>query len=83
MPFRPAAAWAWLEAFAGDAAEADEAAAKQWTNRRGGEGTDAATVLALRGAMPFVDASATLAFRAWAETVFAALRAARVPESAA
>jgi exodeoxyribonuclease V gamma subunit len=83
MPFRPGAAWAWLEAFAGDAAEADEAAAKQWTNRRGGEGTDAATVLALRGAMPFVDASATLAFRAWAETVFAALRAARVPESAA
>ena len=83
MPFRPAAAWAWLEAFAGDVAEADEAASKQWANRRGGEGTDEPTVLALRGAMPFVDASATLAFRTWAREVFAALRDARVPETAA
>jgi exodeoxyribonuclease V gamma subunit len=83
LPFRPAAAWAWLDASKDGAVEADEAAAKQWTNRRGGEGTDAATVLALRGAMPFVDASATLAFRAWAGAVFAALRDARVPERAA
>jgi exodeoxyribonuclease V gamma subunit len=83
MPFRPAAASAWLEAFAGDAAEADEAASKQWSSRRGGEGTDAATVLALRGAMPFVDASATLAFRAWAREIFAAIREARIPEQAA
>jgi exonuclease V gamma subunit len=81
LPFRPAAAWAWLEA--GDVAEADEAASKAWANRRGGEGTDAATVLALRGAMPFVDASATIAFRAWARDVFAAVRDARVPEPAA
>ncbi|MET0231601.1 MAG: exodeoxyribonuclease V subunit gamma [Rhodanobacteraceae bacterium] len=83
MPFRPAAASAWLDAFAGDAAEADEAASKQWSSRRGGEGTDAATVLALRGAMPFVDASATIAFRAWAREIFAAIRDARVPERAA
>jgi len=83
LPFRPAAAWAWLDAYAGDAAEADEAASKAWANRRGGEGTDAATVLALRGAMPFVDASATLAFRTFAREVFAALRDARVPEPAA
>jgi exodeoxyribonuclease V gamma subunit len=83
MPFRPAAASAWLDAFAGGAAEADEAASKQWSSRRGGEGTDAATVLALRGAMPFVDASATLAFRAWAREIFTAIRDARVPERAA
>jgi exodeoxyribonuclease V gamma subunit len=84
LPFRPGAAWAWLEAFDGDAAAADEVAAKQWTNRSGGgEGTDAATILALRGAMPFADASATLAFRAWAGSVFAALREARVPDRAA
>ncbi|HVV96591.1 MAG TPA: exodeoxyribonuclease V subunit gamma [Rhodanobacteraceae bacterium] len=83
LPLRPASAWAWLEAYAGDAAEADEAASKAWANRRGGEGTDAATVLALRGAMPFVDASATIAFRAWARDVFAAVRDARVPEQAA
>lgn len=82
MPFRPSAAWAWFEASAGDATEADEAASKQWTSRHGGEGTDAATVLALRGAMPFVDASATLAFGAWAGAVFAALCDARVPERA-
>lgn len=83
LPFRPAAAWAWLEEFAGDAAAADEAAAKQWITRTGGgEGSDAATSLALRGAMPFVDDAATLEFRAWAKSVFAAICHARVPEVA-
>jgi len=83
LPFRPASALAWLDNFEGDAAEADEEAAKQWTNRRGGEGTDAATVLALRGAMPFVDMTATHAFRTWAGAIFAALYDARVPERGA
>ena len=84
LPFRPGAAWAWLEAFEGDASAADETAAKQWITRKGsGEGSDAATLLALRGAMPFVDDAATLAFRTWAKSVFAALRDARVPEAAA
>jgi len=66
-----------------EADEADEATSKQWTNRRGDEGTDEPTMLALRDAIPFVDASATLAFRTWAREVFAALRDARVPETAA
>jgi len=84
LPFRPTAAWAWLDKVNEDAAAADEAAAKQWVTRSGGgEGTDAATQLALRGAMPFVDDSATIAFRAWAVNVFAAICDARVPEPAA
>ena len=65
-------------------AAADEAAAKEWITRTGrGEGSDAATLLALRGAMPFDDDSATLAFRTWARTVFGAIRDARVPETTA
>jgi exonuclease V gamma subunit len=83
LPFRPGAAWEWLDAYARDPAEADEAASKLWSSRRGGEGTDEATVLALRGAMPFVDASATREFRVWAGAVFAALCDATVPERAA
>jgi exonuclease V gamma subunit len=81
LPFRTGAAWEWLEKFDGvDTASADEAAAKQWTNRSGGgEGRDAATLLALRGAMPFVDETATAEFREWAKRVFAAVCAARVP----
>ncbi len=76
--FRPTAAWAWLDKVNDDATAADEAAAKQWITRTGGgEGTDAATLLALRGAMPFVDDSATIAFRAWATNVFAAICDAR------
>ena len=86
LPFRPSAAWTWLEDFfaTGDVAHADDAAAKSWTNRSGGgEGSDAGTLLALRGAMPFADEQATLRFRALARDVFGALRDARVPEHAA
>jgi len=81
LPFRTGAAWEWLEKFDGmDTASADEAAAKQWANRSGsGEGRDAATLLALRGRMPFVDESATAEFREWAKRLFAAVCAARVP----
>ena len=83
LPFRTGAAWEWLETFDGsDVAAADEAASKQWANRSGGEGRDAATLLALRGAMPFVDETATAEFREWARTLFAAICAARVPGSA-
>ena len=83
LPFRPAAAWEWLEHYDGsNAGAADEAAAKQWANRSGGgEGRDAATLLALRGAMPFVDETATGAFHEWTQSLFTALRLARVPGS--
>jgi exodeoxyribonuclease V gamma subunit len=85
LPFRPSAAWAWFEDFAerGNLAHADDAAEKVWRNRsNGGEGTDDATTLALRGAMPFADETATARFRAWTRAVFGALREARVPGSA-
>ena len=56
-------AWAWLEDFAKSA----DAGARRRRRRRSvdqpngdGEGTDAATVLALRGATPFEDETATL-----------------------
>ena len=82
LPFRPAAAWAWLEALAArnDVASADEAAEQTWANRGGGgEGTDASTRLALRGATPFENESATVRFRALTHAVFDALRDARLP----
>jgi exodeoxyribonuclease V gamma subunit len=85
LSFRPSAAWAWFETIiaGGDVAQADEAAAKSWTNRTGGgEGSDAATALALRGAVPFVDEQATTRFRALTRAVFAALLDARVPGGA-
>jgi len=85
LPFRPSAAWAWREKFVerGDAPLADDAAAQSWNSRAGGEGADAWTALALRGAAPFGDDAATLRFRALANDVFAALCDARVPGSAA
>ncbi|HKE47959.1 MAG TPA: exodeoxyribonuclease V subunit gamma [Rhodanobacteraceae bacterium] len=84
LPFRTGAAWEWLEALKRDPAGADDAAAKQWITRTGaGEGRDAATQLALRGAMPFRDETATAEFREWAQLIFTAICAARVPERAA
>jgi exodeoxyribonuclease V gamma subunit len=85
LPFRTGAAWEWLEKYHGeDTAGADEAAAKLWAHRSGGgEGRDAATLLALRGAMPFVDETATAEFRDWAKRLFAAVCAAHVPRNAA
>ena len=85
LPFRPGAGWAWYEQWLAthDAERADDAAAKNWTNRAGGgEGSDAATVLALRGASPFADEQATVRFRTLTRALFDALREARVPESA-
>jgi len=85
LPFRPGAGWAWYEQWLAthDVERADDAAAKNWTNRAGGgEGSDAATVLALRGATPFADEQATVRFRALTRALFDALREARVPESA-
>jgi len=82
MPFRTGAGWEWLQKLARDEAGADEAAAKQWITRTGaGEGSDAATQLALRGAMPFVDETATLEFREWVKVLFPAICEARVPRS--
>jgi exodeoxyribonuclease V gamma subunit len=85
LPFRPSAAWVWFETVAarGDIAYADETAEKTWANRSGGgEGTDESTRLALRGAMPFENDSATVRFRALTRAVFDALRDARLPEDA-
>jgi exodeoxyribonuclease V gamma subunit len=85
LPFRPSTAWTWLESFTktGDVAHADDAAAGTWSNRGGGgEGNDACTALALRGATPFRDASATQRFRMLTVNIFTALREARVPEKA-
>ena len=85
LPFRTGAGWEWLDKFDGnDVASADEAASKLWITRTGaGEGSDAATQLALRGAMPFGDETATAEFREWAKVLFAAICAARVPANAA
>jgi len=86
LSFRPSTAWTWLEDFAksADAEHADTVAADAWTNRNGGgEGTDACTVLALRGATPFDDETATLAFRAKTFEIFSALLDARAPGDAA
>jgi exodeoxyribonuclease V gamma subunit len=76
LAYRPAAAFAWYETWrkTQSVEAADEAAAKEWTNRDGfGEGGDASTVLALRGAMPFADEQAMIRFRATARTLFDAL----------
>jgi exodeoxyribonuclease V gamma subunit len=85
LPFRPSAAWAWREKFIerGDVGFADEAAEKSWNNRGVGEGEDAWTALALRGAAPFADEAATQRFRELAMQIFDALCDARVPERAA
>jgi exodeoxyribonuclease V gamma subunit len=85
LSFRPSTAWTWLEDFAknADAQRADSVAADAWTNRNGGgEGTDACTVLALRGATPFDDETATRAFRSQTLDIFSALLDARVPGGA-
>jgi len=86
LPLRPAAAWAWYEQWLAtqDLERADDAAMKNWTIRGGGgEGGDAATVLALRGAVPFADEQATNRFRALARSLFDALLEARLPGNAA
>jgi len=86
LPLRPAAAWAWYEQWLAtrDLERADDAAMKNWTIRGGGgEGGDAATVLALRGAVPFIDEQATVRFRALTRSLFDALLEARLPGSAA
>ncbi|HSS06028.1 MAG TPA: exodeoxyribonuclease V subunit gamma, partial [Rhodanobacteraceae bacterium] len=85
LSFRPSAAWTWLEDYAKNADEqrADAAAADAWTNRKGGgEGTDACTMLALRGATPFDDETATHVFRRQTLDIFSALLDARVPGDA-
>ena len=82
LPFRPATAWAWLEArerSGGTEAEAEEnasdAAEKIWTGHDGyGEGSDAWTAIALRGADPFADASARARFAELATGIVGALR---------
>ncbi len=76
LAYRPAAAFAWYEAWrkTQNIEAADEAAEKDWMNRDGyGEGADAATALALRGAMPFADEQAMVRFRAVTRTLFDAL----------
>ncbi|MGH8172537.1 MAG: exodeoxyribonuclease V subunit gamma, partial [Rhodanobacteraceae bacterium] len=86
LVFRPSAAWIWREKFAerGDPELAGEAAEKSWSNRGGsGEGADAWTALALRGAAPFTDAGATRRFRELATQIFDALCDARVPDAGA
>jgi exodeoxyribonuclease V gamma subunit len=85
LSFRPSTAWTWLEDFAkgADAEHADSVAADAWTNRNGGgEGTDACTLLALRGATPFDDETATRTFRSQTLGIFSALLDARVPGGA-
>jgi exodeoxyribonuclease V gamma subunit len=86
LAYRPAAAWMWYATWlkTQSVEAADEAAAKEWTNREGfGEGSDAATVLALRGAMPFDDEQATIRFRALTRTLFDALLGGGATEHAA
>jgi exodeoxyribonuclease V gamma subunit len=87
LPLRPGSAWAWVEAReqSGDADTARAAAEKIWFGHDGyGEGSDAWTALALRGADPFVDAAARVVdeadaeFARLAEAVVAALRDANV-----
>ncbi|HVT32716.1 MAG TPA: exodeoxyribonuclease V subunit gamma [Rhodanobacteraceae bacterium] len=85
LAYRPAAALTWYETWrrTQSVEAADEAAAKEWTNREGrGEGGDAATVLALRGAMPFSDDQATVRFRAVTCRLFDALFGIDVAEQA-
>jgi exodeoxyribonuclease V gamma subunit len=86
LAYRPAAAYAWYMAWrkTQNVDAADEAAAKEWTNRDGyGEGSDSSTVLALRGAMPFADESAMVRFRTTARALFEALLGATPAEHAA
>jgi exodeoxyribonuclease V gamma subunit len=85
LAYRPAAALTWYETWrrTQSVEAADEAAAKDWTSREGwGEGGDAATVLALRGAMPFSDEQAMIRFRAVARRLFDTLFGIAIAEGA-
>jgi exodeoxyribonuclease V gamma subunit len=85
LAYRPAAALTWYETWrtTGSIEAADDAAAKDWTSREGrGEGADAATVLALRGAMPFVDEHAMIRFRAASRRLFDTLFGIDIAEEA-
>lgn len=85
LPMGPRSAWAWLEGLDGNnpaqhSERALDAAEDVWTGRDGnGEGSDAWTALALRGADPFADAAARARFGMLAQAVTGALRDAQVP----
>ncbi|HEY0231083.1 MAG TPA: exodeoxyribonuclease V subunit gamma [Dokdonella sp.] len=82
LPFRPAAAWAFVEARArssGTEIEADadafDAAEKTWNGHEGhGEGSDLWTAIALRGADPFADAASRARFAEIALGIVGAVR---------
>ncbi|MEP7043700.1 MAG: exodeoxyribonuclease V subunit gamma [Dokdonella sp.] len=82
LPFRPGSAWAWAEARErrrGTDAEANtdalDAAERAWNGHEGqGEGSDAWTAIALRGADPFADAASRAQFAELAAGIVGALR---------
>lgn len=88
LPFRPYTGWIWLQAVAqgGDdqdaIGQAFAKASEAWRNRHGeGDGSDPWTALALRGAEPFIEPSASARFAALTRAIFGALCHAQVAET--